>query len=194
MSNVECGLSSVEDVSRGRAIAASTIHIPQSTIGREMSAPPIYVANHQSPPMAWSTRAMAALVAIGCLVVLIIAARLAPDPSGMGTHRQLGLAPCGLLKTFGVPCPTCGMTTSFANVAHGHVVASLRGQPAGTVLAMLTACGVWIGGYVAATGRPGAAIARRLPTTRALVALLAIVIAGWAYTIAVVVFAHRTTG
>lgn len=149
-------------------------------------APRIYIGSSHSPAMAWSTRVMAALTAAACLAVLVTAAWLRPDPSGLGTHRQLGLAPCGLLATAGIPCPTCGMTTSFANLAHGRVLDSLRGQPAGTVLGALTAVAFWVATYVAITGRPGAAVVRRLPLTAALLALLAVVLAGWAYTIAVV--------
>jgi hypothetical protein len=149
-------------------------------------APRIYIGSSRSPAMARSTRLLAALTAIACLAVLVTAAWLRPDPSGLGTHRQLGLASCGLLATVGIPCPTCGMTTSFANLAHGHVVDSLRGQPAGTVLGALTAVAFWVATYVAITGRPGAAIVRRLPVTGALLTLLGIILAGWAYTIAVV--------
>lgn len=149
-------------------------------------APRIYLGNSSSPPMAWTTRFFAALTAVACLAVLGIAAWLAPDPSGLGTHRQLGLAPCGLLATVGIPCPTCGMTTSFANLVHGHVGASLHGQPAGTILCALTAAAFWVALYAALTGRPGAAVVRRLPITGALLTLLGIVIAGWAYTIAMV--------
>ena len=149
------------------------------------TAPPIYLGNSYSPPMATSTRVLAALAAVACLAVLVTAAWLSPDPSGLGTHRQLGLAPCGLLVNTGIPCPTCGMTTSFTNLVHGRVLASLRGQPAGTILCALTAVGFWVALYVAVTGRPGAAVVRRLPVTGALLTLLGVVIAGWAYTIAI---------
>ena len=150
------------------------------------NAPRIYRGSSTSPPMATSTRLFAALAALACVAVLITAAWLRPDASGFNTHRQLGLAPCGLLATVGIPCPTCGMTTSFANFVHGHFRASLRGQPAGTILCALTAAGFWVALYVAVTGRPGAAVVRRLPITPALLTLLGIVIAGWAYTITVV--------
>ena len=48
-------------------------------------------------------------------LVLWIATLLQPDPSGIGTHHQLGLNPCGFLTEIGYPCPMCGMTTSFAH-------------------------------------------------------------------------------
>jgi Protein of unknown function (DUF2752) len=57
-------------------------------------------------------------------------------PLRMASHTQLGMAPCNFAVWFGRPCPTCGMTTSFALLAHGDVLASLRANPAGTILAV----------------------------------------------------------
>ena len=74
----------------------------------------------------------------------------------MGTHRQLGLLPCGFVTTTGYPCPTCGMTTAFAHAVRGHVGESIRSQPAGFALAAVT---VVIGGCAA-----GAVITGRYPT------------------------------
>lgn len=71
-------------------------------------------------------------------VVLGLAASLTPDPSGMGTHRQLGLGGCSMLVATGVPCPMCGMTTTFAHLAHLHVLEAVATQPFGVVLFTLT--------------------------------------------------------
>ncbi|NBO19844.1 MAG: DUF2752 domain-containing protein, partial [Proteobacteria bacterium] len=38
---------------------------------------------------------------------------LTPDARGLGTHEQLGLPPCGFYLWYGLPCPSCGMTTSW---------------------------------------------------------------------------------
>lgn len=59
---------------------------------------------------------------------------LTPSPSGVGTHEQLGLPPCGFLAVTGKPCPACGLTTAFAHLAHLELVASLRAHPVGLVL------------------------------------------------------------
>ena len=55
-------------------------------------------------PLEWPCLALAPLV---------IAAALSPSNAGHGTHRQLGLPACGWQTNMGLPCPTCGMTTSF---------------------------------------------------------------------------------
>lgn len=99
-------------------------------------------------------RALAALIAAGCLAVLVVAADLPPRASGVGTHLGLGLPECGFLARTGLPCPACGMTTSFAWFVRGNVEASLYVQPMGTVLAALCGLAVWGGAYIALTGRP----------------------------------------
>lgn len=73
--------------------------------------------------------------ALGLLVVFGVAWRLRPDPRGFGTHTQLGLPPCAFKVVTGTPCPTCGMTTSFAWFARGRLDRSWRANPAGSVLA-----------------------------------------------------------
>jgi len=85
---------------------------------------------------------------LACLVLLIIpvvfvtAWMLEPDPSGMGTHQQLGFPPCVFLKVTGTVCPQCGLTTSFALLVRGRLEAALWANPAGPVLAVLLAA-VW---------------------------------------------------
>jgi hypothetical protein len=58
------------------------------------------------------------------------------SPRRMATHRQMGLPPCTFYATTGLPCPSCGMTTSFALLMHGDVVNSLRANAVGTLLAV----------------------------------------------------------
>ncbi len=74
------------------------------------------------------------------IAVFAVAAWLKPyDANGMplrmASHTQLGMAPCNFVVLFNRPCPTCGMTTSFALLMHGDVPASLRANPSGTLLA-----------------------------------------------------------
>jgi len=79
------------------------------------------------------------------LVPLGVAGLLRPAPQGHGTHQQLGLPPCTFLVLFGKPCPSCGMTTAWANLVHGHLGAALRTHVTGTVLAVLDLAGaVWL--------------------------------------------------
>jgi len=68
-----------------------------------------------------------------------LARSLQPHPRGYGTHQQLGLPPCSFRMLAGIPCPSCGMTTSFAYFTRGNLVKSFQSNPAGLVLATLCA-------------------------------------------------------
>jgi len=78
-------------------------------------------------------------VAAAAVTAFVTAARLTPAGTHLGTHRQLGLPPCGFVVMTGLPCPTCGMTTAFSHAARGRLIAAARTQLAGAVLAVLTA-------------------------------------------------------
>jgi len=70
--------------------------------------------------------------------ILATAAILTPHPSGIGTHTQLGLGECTFLTTTGLPCPMCGMTTTFTHLAHLHFLTGLKTQPFGVLLFIAT--------------------------------------------------------
>ncbi len=57
------------------------------------------------------------------------------SPRSLATHEQLGLPPCNFYRVTGLPCPACGMTTSFALLMHGDLRNSLRANAVGTLLA-----------------------------------------------------------
>lgn len=61
------------------------------------------------------------------------------NPRSMSTHTQLGLPPCNFVVYTGKPCPSCGMTTSFALLVRGDVIASLRANWVGSVICVLWA-------------------------------------------------------
>ncbi len=128
-------------------------------------------------------RRWAGIIALGCLTVLVVAAVLRPDPSGMGTHQQLGLPPCGFKSVFGLPCPTCGMTTSFTNAAHAHPVAAVQAQPFGAILALISAITFWLSLHVAITGSTLGLTAGQLIGPRLPWLLIGGLLAGWSYTL-----------
>lgn len=96
------------------------------------------------PELRWWVRGSLLFFAVGWVAVFAVAAWLRPyaadgSPLRMETHRQMGLPPCTFKYYSGLPCPSCGMTTSFALLVHGDVVNSLRANAVGTVLAL---CGM----------------------------------------------------
>jgi hypothetical protein len=91
-------------------------------------------------PLPRWVRAALVLMAVGFTAVLGVAAWLNPyaadgSARAMSTHTQLGLPPCTFAEVYGKPCPSCGMTTSFALLAHGDLANSLRANWVGTLLA-----------------------------------------------------------
>lgn len=126
---------------------------PYAAARRARSTPPLTVP--RPPAAAGAGRRLAGLaVFLAAGAVLGLAAMLTPAAGGVGTHEQLNLPPCGWVIAAGIPCPTCGMTTSFAHAADGHLLASARTQPMGFLLALGTAMALFLGGYVALTGSP----------------------------------------
>jgi hypothetical protein len=105
-----------------------------------------------------SAIARVGLIALATVLIglLAMAGRLAPDPRGYGTHEQLGLSPCAILRLTGRPCPTCGMTTAFAWFVRGEPARSWRANPAALLVATASMALVpWLVA-VAATGKaPG---------------------------------------
>ena len=88
-----------------------------------------------------------AVLGLVLLGLLGIAGGLKPDPSGLGTHQQLGLPPCTVLSMFGIRCPACGMTTSWAYFVRGHWLAAGEANAGGALLAFSAGVGgLWFVG------------------------------------------------
>jgi hypothetical protein len=98
------------------------------------------------------------VAAVGFASVLGIAMTLRPyeedgTPKTMATHTQLNLPSCNFIALTGKPCPTCGMTTSFAHLVRGNLWSSLRANWVGTLLAVYSLAIVPWAAYSAYTGR-----------------------------------------
>jgi hypothetical protein len=79
--------------------------------------------------------AVAIILIAAAMVVLLL--MLQPDPRGVGTHEQLGMAPCGWAQgPEGIPCPTCGVTTAACQLVHLHPIEAVITQPFGAALAL----------------------------------------------------------
>lgn len=145
--------------------------------------PAIYSPRLAKTVVSPAGRLLALLLSLSCLGLLATAAQLPPSPTGMGTHTQLGLAECQFAQRTGIPCPTCGMTTSFAWFIRGNLAASFYVQPMGALLAVLTAGAFWAGLYVALTGRPIHRLIRFLPGRYYVALLLSWALLAWAWKI-----------
>jgi hypothetical protein len=86
------------------------------------------------------------IAAIGLLGLLGVTRLLTPNESGVGTHRALGLPPCGSIVMWGIPCPSCGMTTSWSWFVRGNFGRSWAANPGGFLLAIFVlVMSAWLG-------------------------------------------------
>jgi hypothetical protein len=95
--------------------------------------------------------------------------------------------PCGMKQRTGLPCPTCGMTTSVLAFARGDLLTSFYVQPAGAFLCTLLVVGAFFAFLVAVFGVYFSAFDRLFAEIRikhVVVGLLIILAAGWAVTMA----------
>lgn len=80
-------------------------------------------------------------MALGWVAVFVVAVALDPYQGGSvwreGTHQQLGLPPCTFKVLTDLPCPSCGMSTSFALFVRGDVWNALQANAVGAGLAAL---------------------------------------------------------
>jgi hypothetical protein len=114
----------------------------------------MHVVEQRAPEARLSPRERCTSLVIGLVAAapVVVAAFLRADPSGLGTHVQLGMPTCTWPTAMGITCPSCGMTTAFAHAAAGDLMASLRTQPMGFVLAVLATAAAMLGVLGAATG------------------------------------------
>lgn len=99
------------------------------------------------------SRLFCLLFSIGLSALVLMASQLSPAPGGLGTHQQLGLPPCSIRILYGIRCPACGMTTSWAHLTHLEIVSALSANVAGVVLGLITALAIPVLSWMAWTGR-----------------------------------------
>jgi len=125
-----------------------------------------------------------AVVVLLCVVGFFVLARLA-GAGKVDTDRWL--EPCGFRQKYGLPCPTCGMTTSALSFAQGKIKESFYIQPAGglfcsllVVAAFLAFLTAFLGVYFGFLKRFFAEVKIR----HIILALIIIIAAGWLVTLA----------
>jgi hypothetical protein len=133
--------------------------IVKTSINRPSHSPPNSPSVIPNPeplgfPLDRRGRFLLSVLSLGLIAGFCLAASLQPDPRGFGTHRQLGLPPCIVRLVFGIPCPSCGMTTSFACLTRGQFEDAFRANPAGLLLALVCAALIpwcWLSVFYART-------------------------------------------
>ena len=155
-------------------------------LNRMQEAGPTPITKPITHESLWAPRATALVVFLICAGVLLTADLLAPKLGrGVGTHEELGLPPCGLEAATGIPCATCGMTTTFSLMAHGRYVDAFINQPAGALLAVLTVMAMVVSGYALVTGMSLTPLSRAIWRPKVVVIGLIVLVLAWIYKIVI---------
>ncbi len=132
-------------------------------------------------PLDAKGRACHALVILAIAMVFLVGSRLEPNPAGRETHVQLGLPRCAFLSITGMPCPTCGVTTAITHLAHGDIETSVRTQPFGTMLGLLSIALTLPVGYDVWTGRARTLAWFNRARLRHVLIVIALAASSWLY-------------
>ncbi len=131
-------------------------------------------------------RILYSILMASAALVLAIARWLHPSANGYGTHQQLGLPPCVFFKLTGIPCPSCGLTTSFAHAARLHLYHAFITQPFGVIAFCLTIVSIPLFAWLIRRRIAWKDAIRARGVDAILYLLIAIYLISWFYKIAVV--------
>ena len=99
----------------------------------------------------------------------------------------LWLLPCGFKQRYGLPCPTCGITTSILAFAEGRIFESFYIQPAGALSCLMLAAAAILNLFTVLSGRYFC-FARRffaeVKVRYVIIGVLIIIAGGWMVTLA----------
>ncbi len=129
------------------------------------------------------SRVIALVVLVVLATPLTLVAFLTPDPSGTGTHRQLGYPTCLIHALTGYPCPTCGMTTAMAHAVRGQWARAFHAQPMGWLVALAAMIGIAATLATLLSGKGWSINWYRLSPARTIVVALFLFAAAWGYKI-----------
>jgi hypothetical protein len=161
--------------------------VPDTVRGRVtetlQTVPIIFTPPVERQTLSWGGRLIALTVALAALAALVAGMLLQPSPQGTGTHLQMGFQRCQFLRTTNLPCPSCGMTTSFSWFSKGNWLASLYVQPGGFLLALTCGALFWAGLYAFITASPLQRLIRQVPGIYSVPIILGFFIAAWGWKI-----------
>ncbi|MFH1549427.1 MAG: DUF2752 domain-containing protein [Planctomycetota bacterium] len=128
-------------------------------------------------------RVIAFTVLILCAGTIVVAACLTPAPNGYGTHTRLHLPPCAFRETTGLPCPSCGLTTSMAYMARFQFGRAFFANPFGCVgFPVVVFIGI-LGAFSLVSGASFSRIMERFFGLKVLYGLALLLILSWGFTL-----------
>ena len=121
----------------------------------------------------------------------MLAGAILPAVAGMfaflhfaGVHRWVFYPfSCGFKVRFGLPCPTCGMTTSVLTFARGDILHSFYIQPAAAMMCCML-IGIGIFAMIAAIAGTDWGLVRSIKLKYIIITVIVLIGGGWAVTLA----------
>jgi len=133
------------------------------------------------PVPAWLDRVSATVAVAAAATAFVLLWNIEPSAKGYDSHVQLGMAPCGWPRAYGIPCPTCGCTTAACLVVHGNVLQAFVVQPFGALLAIAGLLAGLHGAYCLAARRSFVDLIVRLPFWSITFGAIVLMLLAWYY-------------
>ena len=127
------------------------------------------------------------------LVFLVVGASF--SLFALAAHYKITLwpLPCGFKQRYSLPCPTCGMTTSALAFVQGKIFEAFYIQPAAALLCSILVVVAFLAFIIAVFGVHFSFLKRfftEVKIKHITLALIVIIVAGWAVTLARVLAAN----
>ena len=128
-------------------------------------------------------RVIAGIVFLGIVAFFSVFWLSAKGKIDMG----LLLLPCGFKQRYGLPCPTCGITTAVLSFAEGRIIESFYIQPAGGLSCLMLVAVAILNLITVVSGRYLCFAKRFLAEVKAryiIIGVIIIIACGWMVTLA----------
>ena len=135
-------------------------------------------------------RLIAAVVCLAVVAFFGLFAWAGHNKTDMG--RWLGY--CGFKQKYNLPCPTCSMTTAVLTFAQGRILEAFYIQPAAGLLCCMLVLAAFLGFLIAVFGVYFGFLGRFFAQVKIryiILAVLIIIAAGWAVTLARALVGHN---
>ncbi|QDU34772.1 hypothetical protein KS4_28470 [Poriferisphaera corsica] len=121
-------------------------------------------------------------VFLGVVLFPLLLAWLVLSPEN-GLQQTMNIPPCGFKLSTGLPCLTCGMTTSFTHAVRGDLWIAFLIQPFGMMLSVVCAGLSWVFGWAVVSGMSLDSVGRFLWRPRVVVPVVVLLVLSWLYNV-----------
>ncbi|QQE12844.1 DUF2752 domain-containing protein [Planctomycetota bacterium] len=149
---------------------------------------PHTVANYDDKEEVRRNRMVALILLSVCLFPLLMGLYLTPEG---GLSKSFGVPACGFKLETGLPCLTCGMTTSVTHAVRGDLLTAFWLQPFGAMLAVGAAAFSFVFGWSLYTGMSLEPIGRVIWRPRVIIPLAVLLVLSWVYNLVMTMMGYH---